>query len=193
MVPWKLPAELASWVTRLDALLHRRLAGRLATVLIGMLFAQGRRTVASWLRAADVGQAFPAYYYFLGSLGRKVDLVASALLRLALQIIAPGDCLLLALDDSPTKRYGPKVQGAGIHHNPTPGPADQKFLYGHVWVTLSWVVRHACWGTIGLPLLAALYVRQVDLANIISCSRPKFQTKLEQAAVLVEWLAGWLR
>jgi hypothetical protein len=28
-----------------------------------------------------------------------------------------------AIDDTPTQRYGPFVQGAGIHHNPTPGPA----------------------------------------------------------------------
>src|SRR6266496_3613713 len=98
MVPWKLPAELALWVKQLDAMLHRRLAGRLATVLVGMLFAQGRRTVASWLRAANVGHAFPAYYYFLGSLGRKADVVASELLRLAVRIIMPDDCLRLALD-----------------------------------------------------------------------------------------------
>ncbi|MGA2031960.1 MAG: hypothetical protein ABSG68_06880, partial [Thermoguttaceae bacterium] len=44
--------------------------------------------------------------------------------------------LTKAIDDSPTKRYGPKVEGADIHHNPTPGPADQKYLYGHIWVTL---------------------------------------------------------
>jgi hypothetical protein len=25
--------------------------------------------------------------------------------------------VLLVLDDSPTKRYGPKVEGAGVHHN----------------------------------------------------------------------------
>ena len=35
---------------------------------------------------------------------------------------------LFALDDSPTKRSEPRVEGAGIHHNPTPGPAAQKFL-----------------------------------------------------------------
>ena len=68
--------------------------------------------------------------------------LAGALFRIAVRVIVPGERLLLALDDTPTKRYGPLVQGAGIHHNPTPGPAEQKFLYGHVWVTLSWVVRH---------------------------------------------------
>ena len=28
--------------------------------------------------------------------------------------------LLLVIDDSPTKRYGKTVEGADVHHNPTP-------------------------------------------------------------------------
>ena len=193
MVPWKLPAELASWVAQLAALLDRRVAGRLTTVLLGMLFARGRRTVASWLRAVGVGQAFPAYYYFLGSLGGNTDAVASALLRLAVRVLAPDDCLLLAIDDTPTKRYGPKVQGAGIHHNPTPGPADQKFLYGHVWVTLAWLVRHPLWDCIGLPLRALLYVRQKDMAKLPRRTKVKFRTKLTMAAELIAWSADRLQ
>ncbi|MFQ5732073.1 MAG: hypothetical protein ACE5KM_08965, partial [Planctomycetaceae bacterium] len=34
------------------------------------------------------------------------------------------------------------VELAGIHHNPTPGPSGSDFLYGHVWVTISWLVTH---------------------------------------------------
>jgi hypothetical protein len=49
--------------------------------------------------------------------------------------------LLLALDDTPTARYGPCVEGAGIHHNPSPGLAGEKFVYGHVWVTLAALAR----------------------------------------------------
>jgi len=159
----------------------------LLPLLAGALFAQGRQTVASWLRGGELGDDFRLYYYFLGSLGRNVKSVASVLFRIAVRKIVPGDRLLLALDDTPTKRYGPRVEGAGIHHNPTPGPAEQKFLYGHVWVTLSWVVRHEWWGTIGLPLLAMLYVRQKNLSSIAPWYKVKFQTKLEQAAELIEW------
>lgn len=187
------PGEVAQWIAQLAGLLHATCAWRLAPLLGGLLFAKGRRTVASWLRGGGLSKDYQDYYYFLGTLGRKIESLAGALLRLAVQVINPGERVLFAIDDTPTKRYGPKVEGAGLHHNPTPGPAGQKFLYGHVWVTLSWLVRHACWGTIGLPLLAALYVRQVDLAGIMSCTRPKFQTKLQQAAALVEWLARWLK
>lgn len=184
--------EFTQWITHLSCLLNRANAWRLAPLVWGMLFARGRRTVACWLRTAELGDDYQGYYYFLCSLGRNVKSVAGALLRLAVNVICPDERLLMAIDDTPTKRYGKHVEGAGIHHNPTPGPAGQKYLYGHVWVTLAWVVRHASWGTIGLPLLALMYVRRMDLASIAPWCKVKFQTKLEQAAELVEWSAFWL-
>src|SRR5262245_6042222 len=188
-----LPAELSQTIRSLAGPLHARLAWRLLPLLGGMLFASGRRTVASWLRAAGIGEGFRPYYYFLGSLGRNTSSVAALLLRRAVARLLPGERLLFGLDDTPTKRYGRYVEGAGVHHNPTPGPADQKFLYGHVWVTLAWLVRHPCWGTIGLPLRALLYVRRKDVRKLPPWYRVAFRTKLEMAAELVGWLADWLR
>jgi DDE superfamily endonuclease len=193
MAQWHLPVEVASWITQMAGLLHARLVWRLVPLLAGALFAQGRKTVASWLRGGELSADFKNYYYFLGSLGRKVKSLAMVLLWIAVRVINPGERVLLALDDTTTKRYGPQVEGAGIHHNATPGPADQQFMYGHVWVTLSWVVRHSLWGTIGLPLLAMLYVRQISLSKIAPWYKVKFQTKLEQAAALVEWAAQILK
>jgi hypothetical protein len=106
-----------------------------------------------------------------------------------LRILPLGERLLAVIDDSPTKRYGPKVEGADIHHNPTPGPADQTYLYGHIWVTLSLTVRHPLWGALALPLRAMLYVRQKTLAKIPRRRGWKFATKLVLAARLVEWIA----
>jgi len=187
MAEWKLPCELASWIAQMAFVLDRRIAWRLGPLLVGALFAQGRKTVASWLRGGELGEDFRRYYYFLGSLGRNVKSVASVLFWIAVRVLVPGERILLAIDDTPTKRYGPLVEGAGIHHNPTPGPSGQKFLYGHVWVTLAWIVRHPAWGTIGLPLLAFLYVRLKNLKSIAPWYKVKFQTKLQQAAELVEW------
>jgi hypothetical protein len=192
MVEWQLPAEMVAWIAALSEPLHGRLAWRLLPLLRGVLFAQGRRTVASWLRAAGLGKDFRQYYYFLGSLGPRAGWVAAVLLRCAVRVLLPGERLLFGLDDTPTPRYGPKVQGAGLHHNPTPGPADQKFLYGHVWVTLAWLVRHPLWGAIGLPLRAWLYVRQQDVSKLPVSYRVVFRTKLEMAAEAVAWLADWL-
>jgi DDE superfamily endonuclease len=193
MATWRLPTQLVGLITQLSSVLHGRLAWRLLPVFTGLLFARGRRTAASWWRAAGVGRDFRKYYYFLGSLGRKVEWVAGLLLSRLIAVIAPGERLLFAIDDTPTKRYGPHVEGAGIHHNPTPGPADQKFLYGHIWVTVAWVVRHVRWGAIGLPLRALLYVRRKQIALLETLYGVRFRTKLEMAAELVEWLVGWLK
>ena len=195
MATWKLPPQVSTWINHLSQPLHGRLAWRLLPLLCGMLFAQGRRTVAAWLRAGDLGHAYKPFYRLLGSVGRQVGFIASLLLRLLVSRLPLPERLLFALDDTPTKRAGPRVEGAGIHHNPTPGPAEQKFLYGHVGVTIAWIVQHPCWGVIGLPLRALLYIRQKDLPKIAPWNRKHFpfRTKLQLAAALVAWVTDWLR
>lgn len=181
MVHYQPPKDWEQWVEWLAAGLHGRNRWRLSLVIMGIVFARGRRTVTTWLRAVGIHEDFADYYYFLQPLGRKAKSLAERLLALLLVRLPVGERLMFAVDDSPTKRYGPKVQGAGIHHNPTPGPADQKFLYGHIWVTISLVLRHPLWHTIGLPLLGLLYVRAKDIAKIPAKYKWTFHTKLELA------------
>jgi hypothetical protein len=192
MASWQLPSSISQWVARLAKHLHQDVAWRLEPMLVGVLFARGRRTVTSWLRAAGLQRDFQPYYYFLGSLGRKTCLLGCLLLHIVLKRLGLPERVLLALDDTPTKRYGRHVEGAGIHHNPTPGPADQTFLYGHVWVTLAWIAHHPLWGTIALPLWASLYVRVKDIMKLARY-RWKFRTKLALAAEMVEEAAWCLR
>lgn len=186
---WQCPSEWVEWSEWLAAGLHARNRWRLPVLLVGILFAHGRRTVTSWLRAVGIRDDYADYYYFLAPLGRKTKSVATQLFLLLLQNLPLPDRLLAVLDDSPTKRYGPKVEGADIHHNPTPGPADQKYLYGHIWVTLSLALRHTLWGALALPLRAMLYVRRKTMSTIPIDRGWKFRTKLELAARLLEWLA----
>ncbi|HVK12948.1 MAG TPA: transposase [Gemmataceae bacterium] len=191
MASWILTAEIVEWVFGLASVLDARVEPRLGPLLTGALFAEGRRTVSRWIAAAGMGHDFKRSYYALSSVGRKSGDVAAALLRLIRRVVPVPERVVLALDDTLTKRYGPKVEGAGTHHNPTPGPADAEFAYGHVWVTLAWVVRHPVWGTIALPLLSKLYVRVKDFAKIAPRNRWAFRTKLELAAGLLEWAALW--
>ncbi len=194
MHPTILPQALQSLLGSMACLLHARSAFRLAVLLCGLLFAQGRRrTVTTWLRAAAVQQDFPSYYYFLGSLGRDGAYPALPLLQHLLARLPPGVLVRFAVDDTPTKRYGPQVQGAGVHHNPSPGPADAPFLYGHVWVSLALIVTHPTWGPIALPVRALLYVRKKDLPKVPARYGWIFRTKLELAAELVRWAAAVAR
>lgn len=184
---WKCPEDWSEWNEWLASGVHGRNRWRLPVLVLGILFAQGRRTVTTWLRAAGVAHDFADYYYFLAALGRKSERVATQLAVLVLRVLPLGERLLAVIDDSPTKRYGPHVEGADIHHNPTPGPADQKYLYGHIWVTLSLAVRHPKWGALALPLRAMLYVREKTLASIPKRRGWKFATKLVLAVRLVAW------
>jgi DDE superfamily endonuclease len=188
-------AGMKAWIDQLASLLDERVSWRLLPLMTGLLFATGRRTVSSWLRAGQLSKDYQDYYYFLTIVGRKAEMLAGGLLRIVVEVVGLGERVVLAIDDTPSKRYGPKVEGAGIHHNPTPGPAGAQFVYGHNWVTLAWVVRHPLWGAIGLPLLARMYVRQKDIAaqRLTLLREVAFQTKLVMAGELVSWAAARLR
>jgi len=181
------------WFTRLAGPLDRRSAPRLALLFLGALLARGRRTVTSWIRAAGLSDRFQSCYIAVAAAGKRADSIAA---RLALESVKPlvsgAERLTLALDDTPTPRYGPHVQGAGVHHNPTPGPAGSPYVYGHVFVVLGLLATHPAWGVIALPLLARLYVRKKDLIGIDPKHRPAFRTKLELAVELLRWAKLWL-
>jgi len=185
---WILPAGWQVLVAALCRVLHQRSAWRLSIIITGIILARARKTVASWFRAAGITQRYKAFYYFIGSVGRKTETIATVLFEFMVNLIYAKDTrVLMALDDSPTKGYGPKVQGAGIHRNPAVGPDGAKFIYGHVWVTLSALVRHKFWATISLPVLAKMYIRAKDIANVPADYRIRFHNKLQQATQLVKW------
>ena len=191
---WEVPDQWSEWSEWLSVGLHARNRWRLPVLMLGILFASGRRTVTSWLRAVGISDDFDDYYYFLAAVGRKTESISTQLVILILRTLALPGRLLLVIDDSPTKRYGPKVEGADVHHNPTPGPADQAYLYGHIRVTISLALRHPQWGALALPLRAMLYVRQKTMATIPEKRRwGGFATKLQLAARLVEWIVPLLK
>lgn len=176
------------WFAYLAAALDRRSAPRLALLFLGAVLARGRRTVTSWIRAAKLGDQYQSCYIAVAAAGRRADHIAWRLfVEVVRPLLAGTTRLTLALDDTPTKRFGPHVQGAGVHHNPTPGPAGSSFVYGHVFVVLGLLVKHKNWGTIALPLLCRLYVRKKDLPAIAEKHRPAFRTKLEMAVELLRW------
>jgi len=181
------------WFSALAAALDARSAPRLAQLFLGAILARGRRTVTSWIRAAGLAGEYRPCYTTVAAAGRRADEMAARLVAAVVRPLVAGvDRLVLAIDDTPTERYGPCVQGAGVHHNPCPGPANSPHVYGHIWVVLGLVLRHRAWGAITLPLLARLYVRKADLGGIPPKHRPRFRTKLAQAVELMGWAKVWL-
>ena len=181
------------WFSALASALDPRSAPRLAWLFVGAVLARGRRTVTSWVRAAGLSGEYRPCYTTVAAAGARTDRIAARLAHEVVEpLVADADRLTFALDDTPTPRYGRRVQGAGVHHNPTPGPAGGPFVYGHVWVVLGLLACHPAWGVVALPLLARLYVRQKSLAAIVAKHRPAFRTKLEMAVELMKWAKCWL-
>lgn len=196
MSSWTIPAVLSTWIARLQTLVERRLCDLFPLVFCGLLFTtERRRTCTSWFRAAGITHEFRRAYRVVCLTGRHTEAMGlSVLFDIANTLaVAKLTRIKLALDDTPSQRYGPKVEGAGVHHNPTPGPTNQPFLYGHNFVTLAWLAEHSEWGTIALPVRSELYVRRKDLPKIPRERRPVFRTKLAQAADLIDWAGKLLK
>jgi hypothetical protein len=185
-----LPPLVSALLYRLAHCLDRRLQGRFPQLLVGILFARGRRTATTWFRAAGLVEQFRQAYRCVHAAGRHADWLGTRLLRVV-QDLGSADSLTVALDDTPTPRWGPCVEGCGIHHNPNPGPAGEKYVYGHVWVTLAGLLRHPDNGVRALPLRSELYVRAKDLTPELKAQGWSFRTKLELAAEQLRWLKVW--
>jgi DDE superfamily endonuclease len=186
-----LPAFMANAFLDLAHWLDRRSAARRPLLLAGALVARGRRTVTSWFRAAGITDDCRPAYATVCAAGRAVDHLAISAVRAVAPLLGSRR-LLLAIDDTPTPRWGPHVEGAGIHHNPSPGPAGEKYVYGHVWVTLAALADHPDGATRALPLQAKRYVRRADLEDLPSDRPRAFRTKLELAAEQLRWLRPWV-
>ena len=171
-----------------------RLAGwrfRLPRLLGGILLAAGRHTATAWFRAGGISDDFRRAYHTIHAVGCRTEPMAFSAWTAARPCLEGSRRLLVAIDDTPTSRYGPCVEGAGIHHNPSPGPASEKFVCGHVWVTLAGLAKHPAWGAVALPLEASLYVRRKDLAQLPPERKWVFYTKLEWAADQLRRLKSW--
>jgi hypothetical protein len=114
-----LAPTLGHWFSVLACTLDARSAPRLARLFAGALVARGRRTVTRWIRAAGLSGEYRPCYTTLSAAGDRAEPIAARLARVALSPLLAGlGRIVCALDDTPTKRYGSHVEGAGIPPHP---------------------------------------------------------------------------
>ena len=186
---------IASLTGAMSLLLDVRVGFRLSIIVAGALLASGRRTASRWFAAGGVKDDWDRFYDVLQAAGRNAAILMTPLLQQLVERFDPGEggYWTLAIDDSPTKRFGRHVEAANIHHNPTPGPGDGAWLYGHCWVCLAAIVQHPCFGAIALPLLSKLYVRETDVPALQERHGWEFRTKHELALSLCREVMQRLR
>ena len=94
------------------SVLHPRSVPRLLRLLRGAVLAAGRRPVTRWLRAAGVADDYRPAYTTVAAAGKRTDLLAARLVHSALRpMLDQAERLTFAIDDTPTERYGPEVEG----------------------------------------------------------------------------------
>ena|GEM_PF-6718530 len=71
--------------------------------------------------------------------------------------------------------------------------ADGEWMYGHNWVSLSFLATHPLWGVIAFPLRSLVSVREKDVPALEAKYGWKFRTKLELAVSLVTWFVTSVR
>src|SRR5918993_1264828 len=86
----------------------------------GALLAPGRRTVASALRAAGLGNApgFAGYHRVLSHAHWSGLALAERLLALLVGAFVPDGPVVLALDDTLERRWGRRIRARGIYRDP---------------------------------------------------------------------------
>jgi hypothetical protein len=107
MASWERVGQWTAWISSLAEVLDRRCRWRLAPLLLGVLWATGRRTVARWITAGGLSDQWQRYYGFLWTVGRHAGDISLRLVWLAFRIIPVddwGQFICLALDDTPTAR-----------------------------------------------------------------------------------------
>ena len=78
-------------------------------MFLGDVLARGRRTVTTWIRAAKLSGQYQPCYTAVAAAGKRADRIARRLLTEVVSPLAKGaGRLTLALDDTPTRRYGPQ-------------------------------------------------------------------------------------
>jgi hypothetical protein len=137
------------------------------------------------------------FYRFFSKASWVPDVIGAMLFKMLLSFI-PGDMVFVLVDDTLTRKTGPRVWGAGMHHDAvastygrnTGNPRHVAFAFGHnwvilaVWIPLPWNPEQG----VALPVLMRLY-RSKKL-----CPPGQYRKRtvmaLELVQVLREWVVG---
>ena len=116
-----LPDCFLSRLAGFSDLFTRPTWSRVLLLLAGAVLAPGKRTVTATLRilGRDQENDFPAYHAVLNRAPWSSRAVAGRLLRLLVATFVPSDApVVIGLDDTIERRWGPKISARGIYRDP---------------------------------------------------------------------------
>src|SRR5216684_1184764 len=155
-----LPSEFASIILSFAPLFFNGVWRCAQVLLLGAILAPGKRTVTSALRVMGLSNEpqFQIYHRVLNRAVWSCRHASLILLRLLVAAFVPTGPLVLGLDDTIERRWGPKIAARGIYRDPVRS-SDSHFVKasGLRWLSLMLLAPIPWAGRVwALPFLTAL-------------------------------------
>lgn len=181
--------------------------GNFMTLVAGWVFCLGRHTVTGLIVAAGaIGKKhFSCYHRFFSRAVWNLDSVGRVVLKLALSFIPEDALILLAVDDTLSRKTGRHIWGAGMHRDPLRSTGRRPiFSFGHSWVVLSLIVPFpfAPGKSFALPFLFRLYRKKKkrrppgrpkgERKSTGEAAAGEYRTRPELASEMLRTAAEWL-
>jgi hypothetical protein len=135
--------------------------GHLLILIAGLVLSPGKRTVSAALRVMGLGATkdFARYHYVLNHARWSSRAVARKLLAMIVRNFAPAGPVVIGLDDTIERRWGPKISARGIYRDPVRSShghfvktSGLRWLAVMAMVPVPWTKRR--WGLPFLTILA---------------------------------------
>ena len=114
------PRSLADWMWPFVRCFTGATWDHVLVLVAGALLSPGRRTVSAALRVMDLDQSasFAVYHRVLSTARWSARRVAHRLLRLLVAAFVRDGPVVIGLDDTIERRWGPKIKARGIYRDP---------------------------------------------------------------------------
>jgi hypothetical protein len=175
-----LPPEFTSIILSFAPLFGHCVWERAQILLMGAMLAPGKRTVTSALRVMGLSaeRHFQNYHRVLNRAVWSCRLASLILFRLLLTTFAPSGPIVLGLDDTIERRWGPKIRARGIYRDAVRS-SDSHFVKtsGLRWLSLMLLV----------PIPWAERVWALPFLTVLAPSRGYWQQLKRQPKLLTDW------
>src|SRR5215203_4259895 len=188
------PEPLAAWLQPFLAGLTRPTWRNALILIAGAVLAPGRRTVAAMLRVTGLGQAptFTNYHRVLNRNRWSGRTAARRLLRLLLATFGADGPVVIGIDETIERRWGPTIRARGIYRDPVRSSRGHFVkASGLRWISVMLLAPIPWAGRIwGLPFLTALapserYARQAGRRH-----KPLADWGRQMLLLASRWLPG---
>ncbi|MCK4275778.1 MAG: transposase [Phycisphaerae bacterium] len=171
-------------------------AANMAVLARGALLSTGPRTVTSCLLAAWpwVEKRWSSYANVLRRARFDPHALARILFTMILRLLPRSAPIVLAVDETLVRRYGPRVVGVGMHRDAVRSSHGCRIATpGHKWIVLSVMIRLPyVEQALALPILSVLYsTRKHARHNRAKRLYRRHRTVGELALLVVRMLVRW--